>query len=316
MIVASIKFLSRCLIILILLTSGQSLAVAASVKYKASQNLLELQQKLKAKESEVESEEQNEIRVSEPVVEAKIFPSMGDLGEGKSIALLIGINEYQLLPSLTTAVDDVESIAGILSDDYGFTTKEMFNPTRNEIIKELSKLRSEIESNDKLLIYFAGHGWLDEEADEGYWLPIDAERSNPANWISNSMITTYLRAIRARHLLVIADSCYSGTLTRGLDLTPKRSNYFERVSSMKSRTVITSGGLEPVTDSGGTGNHSIFASAMMKTLNQNDGVIDAPDLFASMRGPVAFNSDQVPQFGVIHKAGHEGGEFFFIRNKR
>ena len=169
------------MILLALFFGEQKLSIAAPVKYKASQNLLELERKLSAKDAKTEDQNLDEIRIPEPDIEKNSTISIDDLVQGNSFALLIGIDEYRVLPNLATAVSDVESISEILRDDYGFTTKKMLNPTRSEIIKELSRLRSEIEPNDKLLIYFAGHGWLDEEADEGYWLPIDAERSDPAN---------------------------------------------------------------------------------------------------------------------------------------
>jgi hypothetical protein len=57
-------------------------------------------------------------------------------------------------------------------------------------------------------------GLLDEIGEQGYWLPVDAEEGIPTNWISVGDITVMLRAIRAKHALVVADSCYSGTLVR------------------------------------------------------------------------------------------------------
>ena len=51
-------------------------------------------------------------------------------------------------------------------------------------------------------------------ADQGYWLPVDADSEDPTNWVSNNDITTMLKAIQARHIMVVADSCYSGSLTR------------------------------------------------------------------------------------------------------
>ena len=73
--------------------------------------------------------------------------------------------------------------------------------------------------------------------------------------------------------MVVADSCYSGTLTRGIKIKIRSSEYLKRMSQKKSRTVLTSGGMEPVADSGG-GNHSVFAKAFIEALNENTGVID------------------------------------------
>ena len=89
-------------------------------------------------------------------------------------------------------------------------------PRGPDVIGELSRLRGQLTANDNLLIYYAGHGILDTYAQEGYWLPIDAEQGNPSNWISNSDLTNMVRAIRAKHVMVVADSCYSGTLVRSV----------------------------------------------------------------------------------------------------
>ena len=73
-----------------------------------------------------------------------------------------------------------------------------------------------MNENDKFLIYYAGHGYLDNDINKGFWLPINAQKEDPSNWISNSDITDQLIGIKSKHLLVIADSCFSGTLTRGI----------------------------------------------------------------------------------------------------
>ncbi len=255
----------------------------------------------------------SEIRPNRDPLNLNDSINTNDLSSADYYALVIGVNEYFYLPGLKTAVNDARRLTRVLSNDYGFKTQLLTNPSRADLISALSDYRAKLTGNDRFLIYYAGHGWLDEEAQEGYWLPTDAERSNPANWVSNSTITSYLKSIEARHLLVIADSCYSGTLTRGLNLQQRTPNYFQKMAARKSRTVLTSGGLEPVSDVGGVGNHSIFASAMFNALEQNRNIMDGNDLFAAVKSPVQFNSDQVPQYSIIHKAGHDGGEFLFIR---
>ncbi len=186
------------------------------------------------------------------------------------------------------------------------------NATRIETLKAIYSYRQTLTSLDNLLIYYAGHGWLDKEADEGYWLPVDAERQDPANWISNSSITSSLRAMKAKHVLVVADSCYSGKLARGISVRLRTSDYYQRISMKKARTVMASGGLEPVADDGGKGNHSVFASALIEALDENQGILDATLLFSKIRRPVMVNADQTPEYSDIRKAGHDGGDFLFV----
>ena len=83
----------------------------------------------------------------------------------------------------------------------------------------------------------------------------------------------------------------------------------------KPMLVLSSGGLEPVIDSGGSGNHSVFASALLNALMENKGIMDGTMLFLKIRRPVMLNADQTPEYSDIRKAGHQGGDFLFVRNK-
>ena len=247
---------------------------------------------------------------------ASVFPSVPeDVRLGDYHALVIGINGYLALPPLQTAKNDAEAVAKSLTQDYGFRVTLLLDATRADIVTALDKLRQELGSDDNLLIYYAGHGWLDKDADTGYWLPADATDDSELNWISNSYITSTLKAIQAKHVLVVADSCYSGKLTRGLHIRRLTPNYLQRMAGKRARLALASGGLEPVADSGTDSQHSVFASAFLQALEENQGVMDGTRLFRLIRRPVMVNSDQVPEYADICKAGHAGGDFLFVRKK-
>ncbi|MDH3828406.1 MAG: ankyrin repeat domain-containing protein, partial [Desulfobacterales bacterium] len=235
-----------------------------------------------------------------------------DINFGKYSALVIGNNNYQYLPPLKTARNDAKKVAETLKDQYGFKVKLLLDANRSEILMALNNLRWNLTRQDNLLIYYAGHGWLDKEAEEGYWLPVNAQKDNTIAWISNSSITASLRALKAKHVLIIADSCYSGKLARGLHIVNRNPGYLTRLSQKRARCVISSGGLEPVIDSGGVGMHSVFATAFLDALKDNKDILDGAQLFNKLRRPVMLNSDQTPEYSDIRKAGHEGGEFLFI----
>ena len=236
-------------------------------------------------------------------------------GSGKYYGLVIGNDKYTRFPALKTAENDAVITTELLRSRYGYHVQIIKNGTRSDILKALDKLRSNLTPQDNLLIYYAGHGFFDQKAMQGYWLPVDAEPNTSANWISNADITERLRAIDAGHILVVADSCYySGTLTRGVNVTMRNPDYFQKMAAMRSRTVLTSGGMEPVADNDG-GQHSVFAQAFMNALEQNLGTMDGTELFTRIRRPVMLNSDQTPEYSDIRKAGHEGGDFLFNRVK-
>ncbi len=237
-----------------------------------------------------------------------------DLALGNYHALVIGNNDYGDMPNLKTAVADAEAISGVLESRYGFNVTKLINATRYDVIGAMSELRASLSYDTNLLIYYAGHGIVDPVTERGYWLPVDADQSNPANWVSNDDITDMLKAIPARHILVIADSCYSGTLTRSAPINVEtwedRRAWLERMAGKRSRTALASGGLEPVADAG-SGGHSVFAAALLSVLRENSEIIEAQALFAPVRKSVVLNANQTPVYSDIRMAGHDGGDFIF-----
>lgn len=241
--------------------------------------------------------------------------SAGELVSGlhKYYALVIGNKDYQHFQKLKTPVEDAQAVAGILGKKYGFTVKTLLNASRSQLIDALYGLRSLPKDTDNVFVFYAGHGHFDESSNTGYWIPVDAEPASPANWVSNADITAQLRAVSAKRVLVIADSCYSGTLTRDLTISSPDADYLKKIVGRRARMVMTSGGNEPVAD-GGSNGHSVFANALINTLAENQGLIETTRLFDLVRRRVLDSamSDQVPLLSTIRDAEHDGGEFFFF----
>jgi len=121
-------------------------------------------------------------------------------------------------------------------------------------------------------------------------------------------------------VLIVADSCYSGTMTRSVDQTLKQSdtrdNYLKKMQGKAARVLISSGGNEPVTDSGGKG-HSIFAEVFINALNSPEkDIFTAEELHViHLKESVAGRADQTPEYKVIRNSGHDGGDFVFVKRK-
>jgi len=239
---------------------------------------------------------------------------------GKYYALVIGNNAYTSLPKLKTAEADAREIERLLRESYGFQTRLLVNATRAQVVSALSTYRRELAPDANLLIYYAGHGYNDKETDKAYWLPVDATLDDQSNWIIADEITTGIKAIPAKHVLVISDSCYSGMLTRTIgDALPRpteREQFLQRMAAGHSRTLIASGGNEPVADSGG-GGHSVFAAALVRGLNEMDkGQFTAGELYNNyVLEAVAGQAQQTPVYALLQNSGHESGDFIFIRIK-
>lgn len=238
---------------------------------------------------------------------------------GSYHALIIGNNNYNILRKLKCAASDAEAVAKLLVEKYKFEVNLKLDATRAEIIESLDILRKTLGPHDNLLIYYAGHGYLDEDEDNGYWLPVDAEYEISSNWISISHIISKIRAMKAKHVLVVADSCFSGKWSRNLSrtilLNPSSTSagaYYKRLAAKKARKVLSSGGLEEVLDGAGNGNHSVFAAAFIDALRRNEQVIDGSELYKSILPKVTSLADQTPEYYYIPKTGHDGGEFLFV----
>jgi len=246
-----------------------------------------------------------------------------DLNLGEFHALIIGNDNYQFMPKLASAVSDARAVERVLREHYGFKTRLLLNAGRAEIFSALNDYLHSLGERDSFLIYYAGHGELNERSLLGYWLPVDAQRDNPAQWISDQQITDQIGLMTAKHILIIADSCYSGAMTRSSGVhwaaaagQSAEMNRLRKMAGLASRTVLTSGGIEPVLD-GGAGSNSIFARSLTDVLERNQGVLEGSALYDQVFDPVhkaaaRFKVDQSPRYSVLADAGHLSGEFLLI----
>lgn len=237
---------------------------------------------------------------------------------GRLYALLIGNSNYQHYLNLDTPVKDIRAVGRVLGERYQASITYLENVTRSEIVQAFSNLNRKVGKADRVLIYFAGHGELVEDEEEGYWLPTDADEDNDANWISNSYVKRKVRALPSENVLIIADTCFSGAMTRGINLTenPSSLDAIQKFLDTKSRVAISSGGLKPVLDGFG-GDHSIFANELVKVLESINAPFTASGLYQRLRDSVtekslAIGMEQVPLMSNLIAEGHEGPDFVLL----
>ncbi len=241
---------------------------------------------------------------------------------GKYYALVIGNDSYAAFPALSSAAEDAKAIAGVLQSRYSYDVRLLTNANRFEMLSALNDLREALTDKDNLVIYYAGHGEIDASR-QGYWLPVDAELGTPDSWISNRAISDILTTMDAKHVLVIADSCYSGTMTRSSLATfgggmadNVWGDWVKTMLAGRSRTALTSGGVQPVADASKSG-HSVFATALLTVLRDNNQLLTGQELFREIAAGMALRSanaglQQAPEYAPIQFAGHEAGEFFLM----
>ena len=253
-----------------------------------------------------------------------LYKTPKDVDFGEYHALIIGNNDYESIGDLQSAITDATAVERLLREKYGFQTVLLRNATQTELLNALERMRVTLGPNDNLVIYYAGHGELDKLSGRGYWLPTDASKRNKKKWISNSSIAAMIDSMQAKHVMVIADSCFSGAMTQSSvarklpNTSPQlRDKWLKAIARSRVRTVLSSGGLHPVLDSAPNTVHSLFAKQFLEVLQQNDDVIEAYALFFDLQQSVSQAASelhvmQVPQYAPIRHAGHQAGEFLFV----
>jgi hypothetical protein len=250
-----------------------------------------------------------------------------DVNLGRYYALLIANADYRDLDNLRTPLNDVDRARQILEEKYGFEVFVVKNGDNIAVMKAINDLNEVLEKDDNLLLFFAGHGsrLRSGNTEVGYWLPSNAEQPpRDTFWVPNEFVTGHLSRLKAKHILVIADSCYAGLLSSEPsylligDQIPQYSNpEFVRFKMKKrARLLLSSGGDSPVLDGKG-GGHSVFARALLDELENNNEVMAAPQLYLKVRDQVRLAAadvgfEQQPEFKAIKAAGHEVGDFFFV----
>ena len=246
-----------------------------------------------------------------------------------SWALIIGINKYENAQNLNYAVNDAKSIHSILVENYDFpidNVKMLLNEkaTYNNIRKQFSEISKSAEHNDRVLIFFAGHGEtldLPGGGEKGYLLPYEGDSEE---LYLTAMPMNELREIalmsKAKHILYLIDACYGGIAalgSRGLD-AKKTPNYIHKITKNKARQVITAGGRgEQVIEKSEWG-HSAFTKNINLALSNGNGdlngdnVITASELSLYIHDKVTIDTDnqQTPQFGQM--ISQEGEFIFFV----
>ncbi|MEM9935391.1 MAG: caspase family protein [Bacteroidota bacterium] len=271
-----------------------------------------------------------------------IVVSRSTLFRVKNYLLAIAINEYKSESDLFNCVKDAEDLIRLLTSEFDFNRenvsflcggdiKEEFHdvlardaqgepikPNRRGIIRSLLDVATKIAEDTKqdkdlkvnLILYYSGHGYFDNFLNQGYWIPWDAEKHDFAAYISNSTLRDFLNRIPTHHTVLIADSCFSGSLFMSGE---GKSVASSRLEKDKSRWGITAGRNEVVSD-GSVGENSPFLKAILEELSKFD-VIPISDLGIKVLEKVAANDKQTPRAEPLRISGHDGGQYVFRKRR-
>ncbi len=232
----------------------------------------------------------------------------------RKIIVLFGINNYndQSIPVLNNAIYDTEVIGELFSAKLGYDVRIVRNATKADFIRTFNQLSLELEVDDSVVIYYAGHGYMNEKTGNGFWIPADASAKDPGSWISNTNVSEMLGNIASKQVVMISDSCYSGFFTKEQKLKMNNPDIQpDEILVKRSVVVMSSGSDEPVADDG-RGGHSIFAWSLMQALDHIDNWKAGANIFEQIQNDVFKRFPQKPQYGAIVSAGHQdGGDYLF-----
>lgn len=236
---------------------------------------------------------------------------------GKYFALIIANQNYHdvNIPDLEFPVKDAKSLEKTLLENYTFNKPDVIfleNPDRAKIIKTLDNLSKKITSSDNFLIFYAGHGVWEADQQEGFWLPSNASSGDKSEWLSNGNVRDYIRGIKSKHTILIADACFGGAIFKTREVLINAPTSIKKMYDIPSRTAMTSGTLTAVPD------ESVFVNYLIQRLKDNrDKFMPAENLYYNIKDAVINNSptNQTPQYGVISQAGDEGGGSFIFIHK-
>lgn len=263
------------------------------------------------------------------IVDGKSLAEYVAAQTGKSWAVVIGIDEYldPKIPRLKYAAADARAIGKEL-DRRGYQVTILLNEqaTQRAINTELrSKLRQRTNKDDRVVVYYAGHGQDDKfegSRTMGYLLPVDGELENiPGTGISMGVVRELADALPAKHVLFLIDACYGGVAGQQTRSLPETSEaYVKQITRERGRQLITAGGADQEALEASDGGHGLFTAYLLKGLSDGladlngDGIIPASELYAYLDHRV-FSEAQLrghQQRPEIWTLSAEKGEFVFF----
>ena len=241
-------------------------------------------------------------------------------------ALVIGNSNYDNWPDLPNARKDAEEVVGMLRE-LGFEVTLKTNLNSDEMLDALNNFTYQKGTkNDRALIfYYAGHGETETLANNkklGYIIPTDTpliERNKgefTKKAISMTEIEDYALRIQAKHVLMLFDSCFSGSIFSLGRAAPK--NITEKVA-YPVRQFITAGNEDEIVP-----DESMFKTCIIQGLKDgfadlnNDSYITGKELGSYLQDNVInyTNGAQHPQFGTIRDPELDKGDFVFLTQEK
>jgi hypothetical protein len=166
----------------------------------------------------------------------------------EKVALLIGVSDYEPgLEALPAAANDVAAMEHVLVNpemgDFAATAITLLqNPPRQTMEDALYNLFANRQKDDLLLLYFSGHGVVDEGG-EFYFTSRYTRKEQgklvPTTAVSARSVREWMEQSRSQRKVIILDSCFSGAFAKGVKAKDSGSINPEQFLGSKGTAILT-----------------------------------------------------------------------------
>lgn len=255
-----------------------------------------------------------------PPAEAKRIPvaRTAPVTFNHGYVLLVGVGSSRVAGwSLPVTVKDAQALHKTLVDPLrcGYSEEHIHllhdgKATRGNILKELTWLAEQVHADPEatVIVYFSGHGWLDEDTGRYYLIPHDVEADDiPTSALVEEDFSDALRGVQPQKLLVILDCCHAGGMAdaKEPEATPPAGfvksapppDVYTRLREGQGRVVMSSSRGSEKSWVRKDGTLSIFTDHLLEALSgkaftSRPGEIRVLDVFAYLDRVVPISAKQ------------------------
>jgi len=232
-----------------------------------------------------------------------------------AVALIVGVETYPDYPDSTFSARDAATFEQYASTALGVDPKRIKvlvnqEATRLGILRAVDFwMRSEIDPDTRVYVYYSGHGLSSADGETGYLVPFDGDPAYLSeSGISLKSLFMRIDALKPKETVAFLDSCYSGQTRAGktllADARPIAIKPSNKLISSNATIFTASSGAE-LANSDPSKEHGLFSFHLMKGLEgaadaNKDGKISSQELYnytrqATLKDSVKLKRPQTPE---------------------
>lgn len=232
----------------------------------------------------------------------------------RSKALVIGQSKYSHWAPLETVPDETTKVVEALRKQGFEDIRHVMDRKGDSLGKTIKSFLAEPTTRDtRIIVYYAGHGATNDQF-TGYLVPVDSVAQDEPGFfdslVSMDEISNWSRISKAKHILFVFDSCFSGAalLTRW-NLIP--SELFIQDAEQPVRQFLTSGSATQTVPAKSDFVYAFIEGVAGAADIYKDGVITGNELGYWIKQKISALGKQTPQFGSSPLLEYRKGDTLF-----